>query len=720
MFPLLLKAHVRAYDRQGPDGQTVHVQEHEDKRQRHIEALQEHLRGLQGAVEALGTARERQEQKEAQQAKQKVSLAPTSEGPEKPPPAGPGQPRKPFTLKPDPAVPKALVKFFHSLRNGATLNEIQSAYNKGSIHDQEVIDLWLAKRDHPLAKMEGTKAERFRELMKEFKARRERRHQKKQPVDTDTRSPAEKILTGISSSERVKVQQNQPGEFAAKLDTLQDGASFVIPVASDKKMVGTWKKVTIAGEPYWKKGNTYRASKDFEEFQDSIEKQLAEAPKGKDGKRKIVQVIGEDLATTKTAEKPSPVTQKIALPQDKLGKTATVRTERGTEVKVQYVVVDASELVASHDTDLRQNPQFPAELQPRERSRAASEDQVNRIVQNLQPAFLGENPKASEGAPIVGPDMVVESGNGRAIALQRAYSGEHESAGKYLTWLKDQAEQFGLNPQTIAATKHPVLVRVRQSDVDRAAFAKEANESAVASMSATEQASSDAKQMGDRVMSLFSPGESGEIGHQGNQPFIRAFFQHVIGPAERGRYVTSSGELSQEGVSRIRNAVFAKAYDNPELLSKIAESTDSNIRNVSNALLVAAPQFMSMKEGIKKGELFDLDISKEMGDAALTLSKLKEQKTSVADHLAQQAMFGEMSPMAKDMLEVFDQYGRKPKQLGQVLTTYAEMVEGAGSPQQQGMFASQQPTRAEILEAALRKIGQYEEAETLFSQGKGR
>lgn len=137
-----------------------------------------------------------------------------------------------------------------------------------------------------------------------------------------------------------------------------------------------------------------------------------------------------------------------------------------------------------------------------------------------------------------------------------------------------------------------------------------------------------------------------------------------------------------------------------------------------------APHFASMKEGIAKGQLHDLDISKEMGEAALTLSKLKESKTSVADHLAQRALFGEgMSPMAKDMLEVFDQYSRKPKQLGEVLRTYAEMVDAAGSPAQSGMFATHTPTKAEILEAALRKKSKEEsdeETPALFGTGTRR
>ena len=51
----------------------------------------------------------------------------------------------------------------------------------------------------------------------------------------------------------------------------------------------------------------------------------------------------------------------------------------------------------------------------------------------LEPEFLGESPKASEGA-LLWPDGVVESGNARVIALKRVYEGK-PGAAKYKAWL---------------------------------------------------------------------------------------------------------------------------------------------------------------------------------------------------------------------------------------------------------------------------------------------
>lgn len=80
---------------------------------------------------------------------------------------------------------------------------------------------------------------------------------------------------------------------------------------------------------------------------------------------------------------------------------------------------------------------------------------------------------SSHGAPIVGPDNVVESGNGRSMGIWRAY--EQGQADEYRQYLIDHAKEFGLNPDEISQMSMPVLVRERLTDVDRAQFARDSN-----------------------------------------------------------------------------------------------------------------------------------------------------------------------------------------------------------------------------------------------------
>ena len=403
-----------------------------------------------------------------------------------------------------------------------------------------------------------------------------------------------------------------------------------------------------------------------------------------------------------------------------MGKTATAKTERGTAIEAQYAVVPAYELITSHNIDLSRNKAYPKELQPRQRERAASEDQINRIAANLEPEFLGESPKVSEGAPIVGEDMIVESGNGRVIALKRVYQKGDENADKYREWLVANAEKLGFNKEGFKEIENPILVRIRLTDVDRVKFTQEANEQTVAALSATEQAAVDSKKLAGDILNFFAPSETGEINTRANRDFIRLFVEKVVSPSDRGRFITSDGSLSQEGITRIRNAIYAKAYGDIAAIEKLAESTDNNVRNITNAMLMAAPKIAKVKEGIRKGSLYDLDISKDIADAMKKLSHLRESGTAVQDYLNQTALFGEdISPLAKDLLSAFDVNKRYVKRIAALLNNYADAVFSIGDPKQMSMFEASKPTKAEVLLTAIRKVareyeGQISDQASLF------
>ena len=87
----------------------------------------------------------------------------------------------------------------------------------------------------------------------------------------------------------------------------------------------------------------------------------------------------------------------------------------------QYKVVDLNDLVTSHNPDLTVNPRYPKELQPRIRDRAASRIQIEGMAQHLNPrVLLHDSGFIDTGPMIVGSDNVVESGNGRTLALMVA------------------------------------------------------------------------------------------------------------------------------------------------------------------------------------------------------------------------------------------------------------------------------------------------------------
>ncbi|HHA1306242.1 TPA: hypothetical protein ACOEHI_003844 [Enterobacter kobei] len=159
------------------------------------------------------------------------------------------------------------------------------------------------------------------------------------------------------------------------------------------------------------------------------------------------------------------------------GRTAIVCTYAGDQVKTAFKAIEASNLIVSNMTDGRINPNFPAELQPRDRTSLASTLQVRNLANELNPQRLADSELSSTGAPIIGHDNVVESGNGRTMAIFKAYA--EGKAEHYRQFVIDNADLFGLKSTDIEALQHPVLVRIRLDDVDRVKFARDSNTSAL-------------------------------------------------------------------------------------------------------------------------------------------------------------------------------------------------------------------------------------------------
>lgn len=382
------------------------------------------------------------------------------------------------------------------------------------------------------------------------------------------------------------------------------------------------------------------------------------------------------------------------------GAETSFSTEAGARVDAQYALMEAGDLNTSHDENLRANPAYPQELQPRQRDRAASEMQVSSIVQRLDPARLGESADAANGAPIVGADGLVESGNARTIALKRVYGANGAKADAYKQFLTDNAERFGISPESVQVMKSPVLVRVRTTPVNRAEFARQANASTVAMMSPSEQAKSDAARIDD--MADLMPDDSGDFTNADSRGFVRRFMAKLPGTEQAGM-IDANGALSQTGYARIRNAVLAKAYGDSPVLMRMVESMDDNLRNVSKALMKVAPQVAKARQGIAEGALHDADVTPDLMAAVTELSRIKDEGKSVKDALAQQGMFGGYSEETRQILSFLDENIRRPRRMAEFVQRYFEALEAAGNPNQGSLLGDNAaPGKQDLLNVARR------------------
>lgn len=380
------------------------------------------------------------------------------------------------------------------------------------------------------------------------------------------------------------------------------------------------------------------------------------------------------------------------------GAPASFSTESGARLDGEYALMDAADLVTSHDEGLRQNPLYPQELQPRDRSRNASELQVSNIVQKLDPARLGLSADAATGAPIVGADGLIESGNARTIAMKRVYQANGQKAEDYKAWLRANAAQFGLTPEAVDGMPKPVLVRVRGTPVNRAEFARQANASTVQRMSPSEQAVSDAR----RLASLdgLNPDEEGNF--ISSHDFIRQFMA-TLPITEQSDLIESDGRLSTAGYRRVQNAVLARAYGDSPSLRRMTESLDNNLVNVSKALLRVAPTIAAARERMEVGTLHAADIAPDLLAAVEGVSALKEKGWTVAQELAQTDLSGpRYTPEAADLLAFLADNVRSPRRIAEFVQRYYEALELAGDPSQPSMFGDDgpAPARADLLKKA--------------------
>ncbi|MCE6003367.1 hypothetical protein KSB07_03205 [Acinetobacter junii] len=384
------------------------------------------------------------------------------------------------------------------------------------------------------------------------------------------------------------------------------------------------------------------------------------------------------------------------------GRSNNVKTAKGTKVSTLFAVLEADQVIASHTATGAENPNYPQELQPRDRSRESSQAWVQKTSNTLDPESLGRSGRADTGAPIVGDDLVVESGNGRTMAIQLAY--ERGNADEYKEWLIDEAEYFGFSADQINQFKQPILVRIRTSEIDRIQFTVEANQDDKLSFSATERAKTDARRLDENLLSLFTPGEDGDLITASNQKFIQGFLKS-LGETEAAQYIGTDGKPTQALVTRMKAAIFSKAYNDDRLLEMMADQTKPDLQNMLNALGAAAPKFIEA-QAVSRGDVQDVSSSIVDGieqaldkrvtnaiiDAANTILAAKQNDQDIVEFVKQQGLFGDLGEGVPELAVFLSKNSRSAKKMSLLFKAMAAFAEKqAIDGQNMGLFGEPEP-----------------------------
>lgn len=362
--------------------------------------------------------------------------------------------------------------------------------------------------------------------------------------------------------------------------------------------------------------------------------------------------------------------------KDETKSTGGSFTADNDEVPYQWDVVDAKDLVSSHTNTFGANPDFPKNAQPRDRANAGYQAQVLKIQKEFNPELLGESSLVSDGSPFVGAnDNVVESGNGRTIAIRRTYESGNGEA--YRQFVQDRAEKFGLDPETVASMSEPVLVRRNLSDIDRTTFAVKANKDNKAAMGSTERARIDAQAMPNTDLIEFDSNGSMNLGK--SRKFTQAFTS-ALGTNEAGNLVADNGEISQSGKARIAGALIHNAYESDKLTRAVTETLDPSAKNVLNTLADKAPQISKLKQQIKDGKGTDTTLAKDISAAAEKYIDLVETGANIDMYLGNNNLFNEdaVSPQVADIIGDFYENSRSGVKMNAAIQARIDAATNAG------------------------------------------
>lgn len=373
-----------------------------------------------------------------------------------------------------------------------------------------------------------------------------------------------------------------------------------------------------------------------------------------------------------------------------------VVTGTGRRVDVAYEVVDIASL-----------RQATGELQPRDRSTVNSDVWVAETAARLDPALLMPAPTADRGAPIVGPDGIIESGNGRVRAITRAYEQFPDRADAY----RGAIEQ--LTGQSIPeGIERPVLIARRTSDLDDAArrdWVVEAQDSGVAELTPIEAARVGARRLSTDRLNALDLSDPDTIFTTANAATLRDVLADIPPSQRNALFDRDTRALNAEGKRRVRNALFARAWDQQDVVRAYVDLEDSGeFKSMLEALAKAAPDFAVLRAEIEAG-LVDpaMDITSDILSAMRVIVEARELarttrgsvKDLIEDVLAQDdVLAGVVGELTAALVRKFYPEGRAARadDIAAFLRRYASEAREAGRV---GGFLTDTPSPAAVLRA---------------------
>jgi hypothetical protein len=316
-----------------------------------------------------------------------------------------------------------------------------------------------------------------------------------------------------------------------------------------------------------------------------------------------------------------------------LGAKGEAVSEDGTRIPFQYAVVEAKDVLPSHNADGSVNKEY--------------------------------------GAEHTGLKAIV--GNGRTAGLQEAY--RKGAARNYVEAIKND-NLHGIDPKIVEGMKEPVLVRYALPEAIPSNIGDISNTSGTLNLSTLEQAKNDA---GRFDLGGLNFNDNGDI----NPNSIRQFIASMP-TSEQANLIDKNGQPTRQAEDRLNAAIFHKAYGNDELTVLAHQTADPEARNILKALSEAAPQISQIQPG-------DYDIRPYIAQAAQLAINARRNNISLQDVVNQQDITSH--PISNKLLQLFADNPRSPKKIATTLKDIATNINDEVTKPKEGLFGAE-PTRS--------------------------
>jgi hypothetical protein len=325
----------------------------------------------------------------------------------------------------------------------------------------------------------------------------------------------------------------------------------------------------------------------------------------------------------------APIVAGSDIDPSRLGRSDTVTGSDGKKVPIQYGVIEAGEVIPSHNADGTKNPSY---------------------VDPSVPAFRAIT-------------------NGRVAGLQAAYN--QGTANDYRAALLSD-DLHGIDRNVIDGMENPMLVRIMPMDQVNKNTGDVSNTGAGLTFNFVEQAKNDTNRVD---LSKITFTDTGDVTPQTIRDFVAA-----MPTTEQGNLIGKDKNPTKQAIERVNAAIFQQAYGNDKLTELAFQAQDEEARNIVRALNMAA------SKAIRLGEAGDYDVRPLVNEAVELAINARRNNMPLKDVVAQGDLTA--NPLAKDIVQMFADNPRSAKAIGENLSNLFDNAFAEGSKTDEDMFGA--------------------------------